>query len=53
MIICEKQIMQLMQIADAYCGALLTLGEHLAAEEVQAILNTINDQQSEELKVIE
>lgn len=53
MIISEKQIMQLIRIADAYCSALHRFGEYKSVEEVQNLLANINDQQSEELKVIE
>lgn len=53
MIISEKQIMQLMRIADAYCSALHRFGEYKSVKEVQNLLATINDQQSEELKEIE
>jgi hypothetical protein len=53
MIISEQQILQLIRIADAYCSALHRFGEYKSLEEVQNLLITINDQQSEELKVIE
>ncbi len=53
MIISEKQIMQLMRIADGYCSALHRFGEYKTVEEVQNLLATINDQQCEELKEIE
>ncbi len=53
MIISEKQILQLMRIADGYCSALHKFGEHKTVAIVQDLLVTINDQQSEELKVIE
>jgi hypothetical protein len=53
MIISEKQILQLMRIADSYCSALHRFGEYKSVEEVQNLLATINDQQPEEPKVIE
>lgn len=53
MIISEKQIMQLIRIADGYCSALHKFGEYKQVELIQDLLATINDQQSEELKVIE
>ncbi len=53
MIINEKQILQLMRIADGYCNALHMFGEYKQVEDVQNLLAEINDQQSEELKVIE
>lgn len=52
MIISEKQILQLIRIADAYCSALHRFGEYKSVEVVQDLLATINDQQSEELKII-
>ncbi len=53
MIISEKQIMQLMTIANAYIAAMHRVDEYKNVEIVQDLLATINDQQSEELKVIE
>lgn len=53
MIISQKQIMQLLRIADAYCGALHRFSQYKVAEEIQDLIATINDQQSDELKVIE
>lgn len=53
MIISEKQIMQLMRIADGYCSALHMLGEYKEVEIVQNLLAEINDQQEEQLKVVE
>lgn len=53
MIISEKQIMQLMRIADGYCSALHRFGEYKQVEVIQNLLAEINDQQSEELKVLE
>lgn len=53
MIISEKQIMNLLRIAEAYCSSLHRFGEYKAVEMVQDLLATINDQQSEELKEIE
>lgn len=53
MIISEKQILQLIRIADGHCSALHRFGEYRAEEEVQNLLAAINDQQSEELKVFE
>jgi len=52
MTISEKQILQLMRIAEAYCSALHRFGEYRGVETVQSLLATINDQQSEELKDI-
>lgn len=63
MIISEKQIMQLMQIAQVYQNALATLykfdktiltdcGLHNKIEVAKILMNIAN-QQSEELKVIE
>ena len=46
----RKDIMRLKRIADAYCDALNIFGKYKALEEVQNLLGTINDQQSEELK---
>jgi len=53
MIISEKQILQLIRIADAYCSTLHRFGEYKSVESIQDLLATINDQQSEELKEIE
>ena len=53
MIISEKQIMQLLTIANAYVAAMHTVGEYKNAEIAQDLLATLNVQQSEELKVIE
>ncbi len=53
MIISEKQILQLMRIAEGYCIALHRFGEYKVVEEIQNILVTISDQQSEELKGFE
>ena len=53
MIINEKQIMNLIRIADAYCSALHRFGEYKSVEQVQELLAEINDQQPEELKEIE
>ncbi len=54
MVISEKQIMLLIRIANAYCSVVRRFGEYKTdVEEVQNLLATINDQQSEELKVIE
>jgi hypothetical protein len=52
MIISENQIMKLMRVADAYCSALHRFGEYKAVEEVQNLLATINDQQSQVLQEI-
>ena len=51
--ISEKQIMQLIRIAEGYCSALHKFGEYKQVEIIQELLATITDQQSEELKVIE
>lgn len=53
MIISEKQILNLMRIAEAYCGALHRFGEYKQVEQLQNVLAEINDQQSEQLKEIE
>ena len=53
MIISERQIMQLIRIAEAFCHTIHRFGEYKSSEEIQGLLATINDQQSEELKVIE
>lgn len=53
MIISEKQIMQLMTIANAYIATMHRVGEYSNAEIAQDLLANINDQQSEELKEIE
>ena len=53
MIICEKQIMQLITIAHAHAANCMRFGEYKAQAEVQYLLVSIDDQQSEELKVIE
>jgi len=53
MIISEKQIMQLISIANAYISTAFRLGAHeREMQEVQELIAIINDQQSEELKVI-
>lgn len=53
MIISEKQIMALMQVANAHMANALRFGEIKSFEDVQELLFQINCQQSEELKVIE
>lgn len=50
MIISEKQVLQLMRIAEAYCHAMHQLGQYKMANNIQEILVTINDQQSDEIK---
>ncbi len=53
MIISEKQIMNLIAVANAYIATCFRLGAHeREMQEVQQLLESINDQQSEELKVI-
>ena len=52
MIINEKQIIQLIRIAEAFCVALHRFGEYKRVEEIQNLIATINDQQSQELKDI-
>lgn len=52
MIISEKQILQLMRIAGDYCCVLHRFGEYKSLEELQNLLATINDQQSEKLREI-
>lgn len=53
MIISEKQIMQLIRIAEGYSIALHKFGEYKKVEIIQDLLAKITDQQSEELKVVE
>lgn len=54
MIISEKQIMQLITIANAFVTTAFRLGAYeREMQEVQELIAAINDQQSEELKVIE
>lgn len=52
MIISEKQILQLIRIADGYCAALHRFGEYKQVEVIQNLLAEINDQQPDELKDI-
>ncbi len=52
MIISEKQILKLIRIADGYCVAMHRFGEYKNVEIVQNLLETINNQQSKELKEI-
>lgn len=52
--ISEKQIMQLLSIANAYITTCFRLGAYeREMQEVQELVAVINDQQSEEVKVIE
>ncbi len=53
MIISEKQIMQLITIAQAYIATMHTVGEYKNVAIAQDLLAIINDQQSEELKDVE
>lgn len=56
MIISEKQIMELMQLAENYCDLLYRLQneQHTEySEEILKLIFTIKRQQSEELKVVE
>lgn len=53
MIISEKQIMQLITIANAYAANAQRFGEMKACDDVLNLLAEINDQQSAELKEIE
>lgn len=53
MIISEKQIMKLITIANTLAANLHIMGEYKACDDIQNLLKEINDQQSEELKVIE
>lgn len=54
MIISEKQIMQLITIANAYVTTCFGLGAYeREMQEVQELISCINDQQSEELKEME
>ena len=54
MIISEKQIMQLITIANAYVTTCFRLGAYeREMQEVQEIIASINDQQCEKLKEIE
>lgn len=50
--ISEKQIMQLISIENAYISTMHRLCEYKNVEIAQDVLASINDQQSEELKVI-
>jgi hypothetical protein len=52
MIISEKQILTLIRLAEGYANALHRFGEYKTANELQGLLATINDQQSEALKEI-
>ncbi len=52
MVISEKQIIQLMRIAEGYCVALHKFGEYMLVQEIQTLLADISDQQSDELKEI-
>ncbi len=53
MIMSEKQVMQLITIANAYVTTCFRLGAYeREMQEVQELIATINNQQSEELKVI-
>lgn len=53
MVISEKQIMMLITIAHAHIANAHRFGEARTLQDVMDLLATINDQQSEELKVIE
>lgn len=61
MVISEKQIMQLVYIATEYRRELLSFKEkrllsetgQVSLNDTSAILQQINDQQSEELKIVE
>ncbi len=52
MIISEKQIIQLLRIAEAYSATLHRFGQYKAVEEVQNLLATITNQQLDELREI-
>lgn len=52
MIISDKQVLQLIRIAEGCCNLMHVLGEYKQVEEVQNLLLQINDQQSEELKQV-
>jgi len=52
MIISEKQIIQLILLAEGYCSALHKFGEYKQVEIIEDLLATISDQQSDELKEI-
>jgi len=52
MIISEKQILQLIRIADGYCSVMHRIGQYQLVEEVQNLLAIINDQQSDDLEEI-
>lgn len=51
--ISEKQVLQLIRLAECLCGTLYRFGEYKQVEDIQNVLATINDQQSEELKELE
>lgn len=54
MVISEKQIMHLIAVANAYIATVFKLGALPGEiEQVQKLIITINNQQSEELKIIE
>lgn len=53
MIISEKQIMQLLTIANGAIQSLTQKGYHDSAKAIAELIDTINTQQSEKLKVIE
>ena len=53
MIISEKQILQLITIAEAYISTMHRVGEYKNSELAQDLLFQITNQQSKELKVIE
>lgn len=53
MIISEKQLMKLLTIANTHAANLHIMNEYEPRDLIQDLLKEINDQQSEELKVIE
>ncbi len=56
MIISEKQIMQLIKIAEAYCSEMSVSAKDVdifAAKSLREFISSIIIQQSEELKVID
>lgn len=54
MIISEKQILELIAIAERYAAAAIhSLDEHKNADRARELVDSIHKQQSEELKMIE
>lgn len=53
MIISEKQILQLIRIAEGFSHMLHQVGQYKQSEVIQDLVFEINEQQSKELKAIE